>query len=66
MTITERIAHRIVDAMLSRNKTEDLGNFAAACELMAAAPGVTLAERRDLKQRAERYRNLQLETMKNS
>lgn len=64
MTITETIAHRIVDEMLAMSQgVEGLGLFASRCEMDAIDPYITPAERRALEARAEKYRTMQLEIM---
>ena len=63
MTRTEQIAHRILDSQ--PDEATALGYFAAVAELAAEDCSITIGERRELLERAERYRNLQLAALSN-
>ena len=63
MTRTEQIAHRILDSQ--SGEVASLGCFAALAELDAEDCSITIGERRELLERAERYRNLQLAALSN-
>lgn len=62
MTITETIAHRIIDRQLSKQAEREatvLGELAAKCDIYAAFAQTEL-ERTELELRAARYRDMQL------
>lgn len=63
MTQSQIIACRLIDRMLANMEVESLGYFAARCEVAAEDCTITIDERRDLLERAEHYRDLQIVAM---
>lgn len=63
MTQTQIIASRLIDRMLANAEVEALGYFAAVAEVAAEDYGNSIGERRQLLERAENYRALQILAM---
>ena len=63
MTRTEQIARRVIDSQT--DEVASLGYFAEVAKLAAEDCSITIGERRELLERAEHYRNLQLAALSN-
>jgi hypothetical protein len=63
MTITETITQNVCDKMLAQGEAEQLGYFAACCDLMAADPTIPVKEMNGLLERAAKYRELQAKAL---
>jgi hypothetical protein len=63
MNLTRIVANRIIDQVLANAEVEALGYFAAVAEVAAEDYGNSIGERRQLLERAERYRALQILAM---